>query len=147
MQLLSDPHVYGLFNESNYGTSVHSYNREAGARVLEAILAENNLSASEVLAVSRGDDFVAVCTTGVGVGDEYGMFKKRLQLGKFIRWETVGSVALTEPGFKIFGVELRGRDGSALLAQSWNSVSEGLPERDRLVAIMARLVDAPASRR
>lgn len=136
MELLSDPHVYRLFRESNYEASVHNYNREAGARVLAAILSRAGLSPDDTLAVSRADDFVAVCTTGVGVGDEYGMFKKRVQLGDFVPWDRVASVAVTEPGLKVFGLEMRGGDGAVLFKQTWNSVSEGLPERDRLLDVI-----------
>ena len=141
MELLSDPHVYGLFRESIYATSEHNYNRESAARVLDAILEANQCSPADVVAVSLADDFVAVCKTGVGVGGEYGMFNKRVQLGDFVPWHVVASIALTEPGFKVFGIDLKDQAGSTLLALKWTGVIEGLPERDRVCDVMMRLID------
>ena len=142
MELLSDPRIAGLFQESIYGTSEHSYDRRSGARVLDAILAANNCSPSDVVAVSLADDFVAVCTSGVGTGGESGMFKKQVRVREFVPWDAVAHIAPTDPGFKVFGIDLRAEDGSTLLTLKWSSAMEGLPERDRIYGVMMRLTGA-----
>jgi|SRR5947209_7405429 len=140
MDLLSNPHVYRLFQESNYGSSDHSYDVHSGARVLDAILSEQSLPPSDVIGVSLADDFVAFLTTGIGIGSEYGMFRKKLVLGDFVPWETLSHVSLTEPSLKIFGIEVVAHDGSTALALRWYGEVEGRPERDRVCAIVQRFV-------
>jgi hypothetical protein len=73
-------YVFGLFQESNFD----AYDRERYPAVLEAGIAQNGLTADDVLAVTQDFGLWAICTTGIFRADLRGVFKKRIEVDDLI---------------------------------------------------------------
>jgi hypothetical protein len=84
----------------------------------------------------------AIREPGILEVGESGFFRKTMAT-RLIRWVDVGEVVRTEPTLKVYGIELRGRDGQLIEELRWyGATSFGDRDRiyERIVAVFDRAV-------
>jgi hypothetical protein len=134
-----DPHTFTIFDEANYRPE-DAYYRQKDVELFQFALAEQNLEATDVLAVSKCFDLVMVCRTGVVTVGQSGFLKKTPYVRDSIAWATVAEVSSNEPTLRVYEVKLRDAAGSELLELRWSGggSQNDLLERNRIHALMSR---------
>jgi hypothetical protein len=105
-----DFHVQELFQESNFEAA----DRHRYPEVLEAGVAQNDMSTDDVLAVAHDVALWAICRTGIFRADLRGTFKKRIEVGELIPYSQIISVGIEPSGPHTQKVVIHGSGGKKL---------------------------------
>lgn len=108
--MAGDFHVQELFRVSNFEAA----DRHRYLEVLEAGVAQNDISTDDVLAVAHDIGLWAICRTGIFRVDLRGMFKKRIEVGDLISYSQIVSVGIAPSGPHTQKVVIYGSSGKKL---------------------------------
>jgi hypothetical protein len=108
-------------------------------------LRQHGLELSDVLAVTQDLGLWAICRSGIFRADLRGVFKKRIEVERFIPYAEVGSVREEPSGPKTGRLVLTGHDGKELARMDFGAGGmENTPElavahRERIFRILERV--------
>ncbi|MBS1862960.1 MAG: hypothetical protein JSS68_14750 [Actinobacteria bacterium] len=146
MLSINDGQLGQIFFESN----IYEFEYDKYLKILDAALADFELSASDVLGVSQTMDLVAVLSTGVVRADQRGVFNKRVEVGKLVSYASVGNLIREQrqPHGRESWLKLMGPDSQKLAEIGWYAggnveIADAARERDRIYEIILKAAQAP----
>jgi hypothetical protein len=130
---IDDHFVAVLLEESD----IERYAYPKATAALEAVLAATGWNLRDLVAVAQPFNWLVIAKAGIVECNEYGVFKKRTEVGEIAPWSAILDVRQTEPTLREYGIEIAVSGEDAPRAYRWNSEQHGLPERNRVYRFLA----------
>jgi hypothetical protein len=131
-----DMELHPMFEASNFD----AYDRERYGPALREALAHHGIGVGDVVAVTQDMGCWAICRTGVFRVTILGIFKKRNEIGRFIRWRSLDGYRVEPSGPHTRRIVFLGADGRKVdqidfsAAGMNNTPAMAAAECDRIVA-------------
>ena len=99
---------------------------------LEMVLAATGWGLRDLVSIAQPLEWLVIGKAGLVECREYGMFKKRTEVGEVVPWSAITDARQTEPTLRVYGLEVKIEGENAPRTYTWSGESHGLPERDRV---------------
>ena len=146
MLSINDGQLRQIFFDSN----IYEFEYDKCLTILDAVLSDSELSASDVFGVSDSMDLVVVLSAGVVRAGQRGVFNKRVEVGKLVPYSSISELIREQrqPHGRESWIKLMGRDSQTLAEIGWYAggnveIADAARERDRVYEIILKAAQAP----